>query len=176
MNQSKTPFYDQIQLLIGEMDIILANLQSESVRNNPNLRDQSMIRIKEIQKKIHDLKIKRIASDLTLPSIWSDELSKKCIHHFDDNQDDDNPLQPTTFSVIIVGDIYIKVISYNFKSVFQGSVSLSQLKVVNQLLMKLIQKFIFPGNVRAIKNVEVFSNCILGSKRCADESKGFPLA
>lgn len=69
MNQSKTPFYDQIQLLIGEMDIILANLQSESVRNNPNLRDQSMIRIKEIQKKIHDLKIKRIASDLTMPSI-----------------------------------------------------------------------------------------------------------
>ena len=69
MNQSKTPFYDQIQLLIGEMDIILANLQSESVRNNPNLRDQSMIRIKEIQKKIHDLKIKRIASDLTMPSL-----------------------------------------------------------------------------------------------------------
>ncbi|WP_370089730.1 hypothetical protein [Ekhidna sp.] len=69
MNQSKTPFYDEIQLLIGEMDIILANLQSESVRNNPNLRDQSMVRIKEIQRKIHDLKIKRIASDLTIPSI-----------------------------------------------------------------------------------------------------------
>lgn len=69
MNQSKTPYYDQIQLLINEMDIILANLQSESVRNNPNLRDQSMIRINEIQKKIHDLKLKRIAMDLTIQSI-----------------------------------------------------------------------------------------------------------
>ncbi len=69
MNQSKTPYYDQIQLLINEMDIILANLQSESVRNNPSLRDQSMIRINEIQKKIHDLKIKRIATDMTIQSI-----------------------------------------------------------------------------------------------------------
>lgn len=69
MNQSKTPYYDHIQLLINEMDIILANLQSESVRNNPSLRDQSMNRINEIQKKIHDLKIKRIASDMTIQSI-----------------------------------------------------------------------------------------------------------
>ncbi|MEQ8906071.1 hypothetical protein [Ekhidna sp.] len=69
MNQSKTPYYDQIQLLINEMDIILANLQSESVRSNANLRDLSMSRIKEIQQKIHDLKIKRIANDMTIQSI-----------------------------------------------------------------------------------------------------------
>lgn len=70
MNQSKTPYYDQIQLLINEMDIILANLQSESVRNNANLRDLSMSRIKEIQQKIQDLKIKRIANDMIIQSIW----------------------------------------------------------------------------------------------------------
>ncbi|WP_420575772.1 hypothetical protein [Ekhidna sp.] len=64
--KSKTPYYDQIQLLINEMDIILANLQSDSVRNNANLRDQAMIRIKEIQHKIHDLKIKRIAAETSL--------------------------------------------------------------------------------------------------------------
>jgi ElaB/YqjD/DUF883 family membrane-anchored ribosome-binding protein len=69
MNQSKTPYYDQIQLLINEMDIILANLQSESVRNNANLRDLSMSRIKEIQQKIQDLKIKRIANDMIIQSI-----------------------------------------------------------------------------------------------------------
>ncbi|WP_424961801.1 hypothetical protein [Ekhidna sp.] len=64
--KSKTPYYDQIQLLINEMDIVLANLQSESVRNNPRLRDESMKRINEIQKQIHELKIKRIASDMNL--------------------------------------------------------------------------------------------------------------